>query len=59
MMAFLDGFLQPDGSIQAEVDFIVQSAKFCEDDEEDIKEEENVESGNKDKENAGEEAGNK
>lgn len=31
-MAFLDDFLQPDGSIQMEVDFRIQSAKFCKDD---------------------------
>ena len=33
MMIFLGNFLQPDGSIKAELDFSVRSAKFCKDDE--------------------------
>ena len=34
MKTFLDNFLQPDGSIRAELDFVIKSAKFCWDDEE-------------------------
>ena len=30
-MKFPDDFLQPDGSIQVELDFTIQSAKFCKD----------------------------
>ena len=42
MLAFPDNFLQPDGNIRVELDFSIQSAKFCWDDEKSEDEEENA-----------------